>query len=452
MTARTGERAQFAASLHAMLAEAGVPAAARTWAAGDRAPGLAVWRALAALGVTALAVPERDGGLSASFADVVVACEELGHHAVPGPVAESVAAVPVLLAALSGGAPAEGAPGAMELPGASPAAPEPATEGPASGARAAGELGTGEPAAGELGTGELGTREPAAGEPGTGELGTEAWPAPWLAGLAAGELIATAALPPWLPWAVDADAAGLVLLAAGDTVRLAAPGARCRSVDPGRSLSQVTGGPVLARGAAAAAAVARALDAGALACAAQLLGAGRALLQASVRHAGQRIQFGRPIGAFQAVKHQLADVAIGLEFAGPLLDAAAEALDTGSSHAARDVSAAKVACTEAARRAARTALQVHGAIGYTEELDLHLWLLKVRALAGAWGSQAEHRARVMAAISMPADGAGQEPAVDLPTVTPPTAAPPTAAQPTAGQPAARQRVAGQAASGEPAWS
>ncbi len=232
------------------------------------------------------------------------------------------------------------------------------------------------------------------------------WSVPWLAGLAAGDLIATAALPPWLPWAVDTGAAGLVLLAEGDVLRLAAPGARYRSVDPGRSLSPVTGGQVLARGPAVAGAVARALDAGALACAAQLLGAGRALLEASVRHAGQRAQFGRPVGAFQAVKHQLADVAIGLEFAGPLLDAAAAALDAGSGDAARDVSAAKVACTDAARRAARAALQVHGAIGYTEEHDLHLWLLKVRALAGAWGSQAEHRARVMAAISVP-DG-GQE--------------------------------------------
>jgi alkylation response protein AidB-like acyl-CoA dehydrogenase len=104
MTARSGEQAQFAASLHDMLADADVPAAARKWAAGDRTPGLAVWRALAALGVTALAVPERDDGLGASFAGVVVACEELGHHAVPGPVAESVAAVPVLLAALPEGA------------------------------------------------------------------------------------------------------------------------------------------------------------------------------------------------------------------------------------------------------------------------------------------------------------------------------------------------------------
>ena len=391
--ARPGERAQFAASLHDMLADADVPAATRCWADRDRAPGLAVWQALAGLGVTALAVPERDGGLGASFADVVVACEELGHHAVPGPVAESVAAVPVLLATLPRDA--------------------------ASGDVAAGDL-----AAGDLAAEDLAAWAAAAGD----------WAVPWLAGLAAGELIATAALPPWLPWAVDTGAAGLVLLAEGDMVRLATPGARHRSVDPGRSLSPVTGGQVLARGPGVAGAVARALDAGALACAAQLLGAGRALLEASVRHAGQRAQFGRPVGAFQAVKHQLADVAIGLEFAGPLLDAAAAALDAGSGDAARDVSAAKVACTDAAHRAARAALQVHGAIGYTEELDLHLWLLKVRALAGAWGSQAGHRARVMAAISVP-DG------------DPETAREPALVQPAAGPPATEDPAAG-----VPVWS
>ncbi len=460
MTARSGERARFAASLHAMLADAEVPAAARSWGAGDRGPGLAVWRALAALGVTALAVPERGGGLDASFADVVVACEELGHHAVPGPVAESVAAVPVLLATL----PDDATAGELIGPGL-------AGEELAAGDLAAGDLAAGDLAAGDLAAGDL-----AAGDLAAGDLAAGGWPIPWLAGLAAGELIATAAMPPWLPWAVDADAAGLVLLADGDTVSFAEPGARYRSVDPGRSLSEVTGGQVLARGPAVAAAVARALDAGALACAAQLLGAGRALLEASVRHAGQRTQFGRPIGAFQAVKHQLADAAVGLEFAGPLLDAAAAALDGHDRHAARDVSAAKVACTDAARRAARAALQVHGAIGYTEEHDLHLWLLKVRALAGAWGSQSEHRARVMAAISIPAAAAVQEPPVEPPAARrsaagqpttgqpiaaqPPAAQPDTpqsataqpAAQPSTGQAATAQPAAGQAAAGEPAWS
>jgi alkylation response protein AidB-like acyl-CoA dehydrogenase len=73
--------------------------------------------------------------------------------------------------------------------------------------------------------------------------------------------------------------------------------------------------------------------------------------------------------------------------------------EPGTPGAAAAVSAAKVACTEAAVLAARAALQVHGAIGYTEEHDLHLWLTKVRALAGAFGGQSEHRARVMAALT-----------------------------------------------------
>jgi len=333
---------EFAAALHDMLDGADGPATARRWADGDLAPGLALWRRLAGLGVTALAVPEKWGGLGASPLDLAAVCEELGHHAVPGPVAESLAAVPALLAGLAD-------PG--EPPGA---------------------------------CGERGLHD------GRGACGE------WLAALAAGDLIATLAMPPRLPFAADADAAGLVLLAEDGMVYRGRPGARHRSVDPARSLSEVRGGEVLARDAGAVLNTGRALDFGALACSAQLLGAGRALLEASVRHVRTRVQFGRPVGAFQAVKHKLADVAIGLAFARPLLDAAALALAGDPAvAAARDVSAAKVACADAAYRAARAALQVHGAIGYTAELDLSLWLAKVRALVPAWGSQAEHRARVL---------------------------------------------------------
>jgi alkylation response protein AidB-like acyl-CoA dehydrogenase len=337
---RSAEQEQFGAALHELLTAAGVPGAARAWAAGDRAPGLAVWRQLAGLGVTGLAVPERQGGAGASPLDLVVACQELGHHAVPGPVAESLAAVPVLLAGLSAAV----------------------TERPA-----------------------------------TPDLGSQC--TDWLAGLAAGELLGTLAVPPRLPYAVDADAAGLVLLVSAGSVWLARPGARHRSVDATRWLAEAQPAERLADCAATAGPAGRAVQLGTLASAAQLLGAGRALLEASVRHASQRAQFGRPVGAFQAVKHQLADVAIGLEFAQPLLDAAAVAAGRGATTARRDVSAAKVACADAAYRAARTALQVHGAIGYTEEHDLSLWLAKVRALVPAWGSQAEHRAVVLAAVT-----------------------------------------------------
>jgi alkylation response protein AidB-like acyl-CoA dehydrogenase len=120
-----------------------------------------------------------------------------------------------------------------------------------------------------------------------------------------------------------------------------------------------------------------------------------------VRHASVRAQFGQPVGTFQAVKHKLADVAIALEFARPLLDAAAAAIDGDTPTAPRDISAAKVACADAATLAARAALQVHGAIGYTAEHDLSLWLTKVRALTPAWGSQAWHRQRVLAALATP---------------------------------------------------
>jgi alkylation response protein AidB-like acyl-CoA dehydrogenase len=219
----------------------------------------------------------------------------------------------------------------------------------------------------------------------------------WLAALATGDLIATLALPPRLPYAADAEAAGLVLLAEPDAVSVGRAGTVHRSVDPSRSLSVVTGDNALADSAASA--VSRALDLGALASSAQLLGAGRALLEASVRHVSVRAQFGQPVGTFQAVKHKLADVAIALEFGRPLLDAAAAAIADGAATAPRDVSAAKVACADAATLAARAALQVHGAIGYTAEHDLSLWLTKVRALASAWGSQAWHRHRVLAALA-----------------------------------------------------
>jgi hypothetical protein len=338
MPARSPEHEQFAGALHDMLTAAGSTGAARQWAAGDRAPGLDLWRKLAGLGVTALTVPPQWGGLGASPLDLVVGCEEIGHHALPGPVAESLAAVPLLLTALC---------------------------------------------AEHLCPGGQRDEELCAG---------------WLTRLAGGDVLATLAIPPGLPYAVDADVAALVLLADTDTVWLATPGARHQSVDGSRWLYEVSGGRIVAQGPAVAGVIRRAHAAGALASAAQLLGAGRALLEASVRHATQRTQFGRPVGAFQAVKHRLADVAIGLEFARPLADAAAVALAGSRATAGRDVSAAKVACAEAAYRAARAALQVHGAIGYTREHDLSLWLTKVRALLPAWGTQAEHRAIVMAAV------------------------------------------------------
>lgn len=307
------EQREFAASIDAALRAADVPGAVRAWTKGDTAPAAVIWNRLSDLGVTALLVSEKFDGLDAHPVDVVVACERLGRWAVPGPVAESIAVAPILLA---------------------------------------------------------GDERSAA--------------------LASGELIATLAMPPAVPRAVAADFAGLVLLAERGTVRDATPGSPHDSVDPTRRLFDVS-----PRGDGGAADTARAYEFGALATAAQLVGAGQAMLDASVEYAKQRTQFGRLIGSYQAIKHKLADVHIAVEMARPLVYGAALCLAEDSSHTMRDVSAAKAAASDAALLAARAALQTHGAIGYTAEHDLSQLLLRVQALRSAWGDPSTHRRRLL---------------------------------------------------------
>ncbi|MFI6650241.1 acyl-CoA dehydrogenase family protein [Streptomyces sp. NPDC050529] len=200
------------------------------------------------------------------------------------------------------------------------------------------------------------------------------------------------------PYALDADMADAVFVVDGDTLRLAAgTGAVQPSADPARRLSQPSGGTVLAEGPAVAAAAGYAADVAALATAAQSLGVGRTLLARTVEYVTQRSQFGVAIGSFQAVKHRLADTLLALEFAGPLVHGAALALAAGDEGAGADIAAAKVTAGEAAYAAARTALQLHGAVGYTDELDLSLWIRKARPLRDAWGTPAACRARVLGA-------------------------------------------------------
>lgn len=230
-------------------------------------------------------------------------------------------------------------------------------------------------------------------------LGRYAVPGPWVESAAylpvllGRELagVATVASGPHVPLALDADVADLVLAVTDGAPARAAVGQRHASVDPARRLFQVAPGePVETTGDIEAA-----FDLAVLATSAQLLGLGGHLLDESVAYVKQRRQFGRQIGSYQVIKHALADVRISLDFARPLLHGAALAPEDTR---ARDVSAAKVACGEAAYLAARTGLQVHGAIGYTRELDLSLWLLKTRALVSAWGTPAFHRARVLEAL------------------------------------------------------
>lgn len=310
------QQRDFAASIDAALGAADLPAAVRAWGDGDTAPARKVWAQLADLGVTALMVPEKYDGIDAHPIDLVVALERLGRWGVPGPVAESIAVAPILLA--------------------------------------------------------------------DDERSTA---------LASGELIATVALPPLVPRAVDADAAGLILVADNAQVWDGVAGEQHESVDSSRKLFDVS-----ASGDPQSADVARAFEFGALATAAQLVGAGQALLDASVEYAKQRSQFGTIIGTYQAIKHKLADVLIAVELARPLVYGAALSLGTESPDAARDVSAAKAAAADAALLAARSALQTHGAIGFTQEHDLSLLLVRVQALRPAWGDPTWHKRRVLEAL------------------------------------------------------
>ena len=140
------------------------------------------------------------------------------------------------------------------------------------------------------------------------------------------------------------------------------------------------------------------LDLGALMSAAQLVGLAEAMLGQAVEYAKIRTQFGQPIGGFQAIKHTLATCAVALEFARPVLWRAADALQQRIASASVHVSHAKVAATEAAMQTAETAIQVHGAMGYTYEVDLHFWMKRSWALAGAWGARAFHLKRVDDAV------------------------------------------------------
>ena len=304
----SAEQTAFAAALHDLLA------------ATPPAPFRPLWARLAEIGVTGLAVPAQRGGLGASPADLVVAAEELGHHAVPGPLAESLAAVPTLLAALDLAAPGLATPGL--------ATPDLATPG--------------------LAVRNLAAPD-AAGR--------------WLGDLAAGRIVATLAAPPWLPFAADADAADLVLMADGGTAGRARPGVRAHpSFDRTRRLFEVSAAGALT----ACPAAGRALDLGALVCAAQLLGAGRALLEATVTHARTRQQFGGPIGRFQAVAFKCADMALAVENARNLTYKAAWLRDHGKPH--RQAAAmAKLYSSEVAVTATREAVQIHGGYGFMED-------------------------------------------------------------------------------------
>jgi alkylation response protein AidB-like acyl-CoA dehydrogenase len=215
----------------------------------------------------------------------------------------------------------------------------------------------------------------------------------WASGLADGSVVATVALDgPYMPHAQVAD----VALGAGGVVVLSdASLTDVDGIDLGRRLYSVRHGDAIAVDGFD---VELARDRAAMASAAVLVGTARRLLDLAGEYARQREQFGKPIGSFQAVKHTLADALLKIDFAVPATERAAWSIATRQSTRSRDVSMAKALASEAAIKAARASIQVHGAIGYTWECDVQLFAKKAWALAGAYGDARFHRRCVSDAV------------------------------------------------------
>jgi alkylation response protein AidB-like acyl-CoA dehydrogenase len=222
--------------------------------------------------------------------------------------------------------------------------------------------------------------------------------ATWLPRIASGDAIATVRIG-GSPFALDADLADVLLEERDGSLHLLERGSfRTRPVeseDRARRLfaveSQTSDDTRLPGGLAAAA---RAFDRAAVAAAGMLNGISIRLLLMTMTHVKERQQFGRPVGSFQALKHRLADAHIAVESARAATWYAAYALAHGLSDAPLAASVAKAEAADAEALANRAALQFHAGIGFTWEHDLHLWLKRGKALEQAFGSAADHRARI----------------------------------------------------------
>ena len=303
----------------------------------------ALWAKLADIGLIGLLAPEHHGGMGLTEIDLVLPLEETGRTALPEPVVETAAV----------------------------------------------------------------------GVPLIRESGSTALQERWLPAIAAGNAIVTVGHSA-NPCVTDAHVADLLLLQQGDEVH-AVPRARVRlerqpCLDNSRRLFRVEWTPDgetrIASGGEGRRLLAAAFDRGALATAAQALGIAQQLVDLAAAYAKQREQFGKPIGSFQAIKHMLANVQVRIEFARPVVCRAAFSVARNTANQSVAVSHAKAAASEAAVLAAKTALQVHGAVGYTWEIDLHMWMKRAWALEAAWGTGAAHRARIGTAVL---DGDGPAP-------------------------------------------
>jgi alkylation response protein AidB-like acyl-CoA dehydrogenase len=197
---------------------------------------------------------------------------------------------------------------------------------------------------------------------------------------------------------VDAKAGGEAILC---LVRRDAPGlaiASSPNVDGSTSSTltfsrlAVADGDIVARGEIAAAAVTRMQELIVLGTSAELLGVAEAALDLTLQYTKLREQFGRKIGSFQALQHRMVDCYVDAELNRSLLFQVLSAWDDDRSHPAM-VSAVKARLGKGALKTVRTALQLHGAIGYTDEHDIGVYYKRAVALAAKYGNEITHVGR-----------------------------------------------------------
>lgn len=325
----------------------------------DETYDVALWRSLAVdLGCAGLVVPEERGGAGASFREAAVVLEELGRAVAPVPfLGSAVIATTALLDA-----------GADELLGEV-----------ASGARTAALVVPFSTAPGAAFPGAV----RADGDRLTGTVSSVADALP-------ADLFVVPAIGPDGPalYAVDAVAQTPLL-----------------SLDQTRRLSQVdladTPARLLAAGAGAERAVSAAVTAGAALLASEQLGVAERCLDLTVDYLKTRHQFGRPLGSFQALKHRLANLWVGVTQARSTARYAAACVATGDPDTAVATAVAAAYCSEIAVRAAEECVQLHGGIGFTWEHPAHLYLKRAKSASLALGTPDRHRATLAGLVDLP---------------------------------------------------
>lgn len=168
-----------------------------------------------------------------------------------------------------------------------------------------------------------------------------------------------------------------------------------QALDPTRKLSRVSFSGVTSTkiGHMAESALGKTWDQMSVALAHEMIGGAQHLFDSTVEYTKVRVQFGRPIGSFQALKHRCADLLLALEWAKAATQHAAFCLVTGDEP--ESASMAKAMASDVYMEAARTAIQLRGGIGFTWEEDTHLWFKRAKASEVFLGSPHLHRERLL---------------------------------------------------------